>query len=332
MITNHDSWYKELFSDHRVVEDLLTSFVKEEFVRDLDFSSLKKLNSSFISPEFKNREADVFYEIKSRGQSTYIYLLIEFQSTVDRFMALRMGSYVFQFHQEVQRLSPSRYLQPVFPILIYNGDDPWTAPESFRSLLVKSTLPKKYLPEFRYYKIAINEIPKRELVRIRNAVSAVFYIENSSVEDIAQSRQELVEILKAVFAREGAYIINSIVQWMQTIQKIPKSAKIIKTIKDITEVVTMFETRTKKYEERVFKAGIEKGIEQGIEKGIEKGIEQGMLAEKHHVLIDLMSIKFGGSVKYERIIKSVKNVGKLENAIRKILSAQSGSEVMKCLG
>ena len=39
----------------------------------------------------------------------------------------------------------------------------------------------------------------------------------------------------------------------------------------------MFETRTIKYEERVFKAGI----------------EQGILTDKQHVLIDLMSIKFG---------------------------------------
>jgi hypothetical protein len=53
--------------------------------------------------------------------------------------------------------------------------------------------------------------------------------------------------------------------------------KTIKTIKDITEVMAMFETRTIKYEERVFKAGI----------------EQGILTDKQHVLIDLMSIKFG---------------------------------------
>jgi predicted transposase/invertase (TIGR01784 family) len=327
MVTNHDSWYKKLFSDPRVVEDLLTDFVKEKFVSDLDFSSLKKLNTSFVSPEFKNREADVIYEIQSHGQSTYIYLLIEFQSTVDRFMALRMGSYVFQFHQEVQRLSKSKYLQPVFPILIYNGDDPWTAPESFGKLLVKTAIPKKYLPEFRYYKIAINEIPKRELVRIRNAVAAVFYIENSSIEEIAQNRRELVELLKGIFAREGAIIVNSIVQWMQTLQKIPKSAKTITTIKDIAEVATMFETRTKKYEERVFNAGIEKGIEQGIE----KGIEEGMLTDKQHVLIDQMSIKFGDSGRYEKIIKAVKNPVKLDSALRGILSAKTSEEVLKRL-
>ncbi|NLW31743.1 MAG: Rpn family recombination-promoting nuclease/putative transposase, partial [Fibrobacter sp.] len=39
------------------------------------------------------------YEIKSDGQSAYIYLFLEFQSTVDRFMALRMNRYLLEFYQ-----------------------------------------------------------------------------------------------------------------------------------------------------------------------------------------------------------------------------------------
>ena len=35
-------WYTRLFSDPRIVEELLRSFVHEEFVKDLDFASIKK--------------------------------------------------------------------------------------------------------------------------------------------------------------------------------------------------------------------------------------------------------------------------------------------------
>ena len=91
MVKIHDTWYKKLFTNPRIVEDLLTAFVKERFVQGLDFSSIKKLNTSFVSEEFKKRESDVIYEIKSHGKTNYIYLLIEFQSTVDHFMALRIA-------------------------------------------------------------------------------------------------------------------------------------------------------------------------------------------------------------------------------------------------
>ena len=66
MVKIHDNWYKKLFSNPSIVEDLLTAFVKEEFVQNLDYSSIKKLNTSFVSDEFKNRESDVIYEIKSK--------------------------------------------------------------------------------------------------------------------------------------------------------------------------------------------------------------------------------------------------------------------------
>lgn len=142
----------------------------EKFVQNIDFLSIKKLNIIFVSEAFKNRESDVIYEIKSNGQSTYIYLLIEFQTIVDRFMALKMASYVLQFHQEIMETTKCTSLQPVFPIHIYNGNDPWTAPDSFRRLAAPSEIPVKYLPEFSYYKIAINKISKRQLVELRDAV------------------------------------------------------------------------------------------------------------------------------------------------------------------
>ena len=227
-------------------------------MENLDFTSIKKLNASFVSEEFKNRESDVIYEIKSNGQSNYIYLLIEFQSTVDQFMALRMASYVFQFHQEILETTKCDKLQPVFPILIYNGDEPWTAPDSFRKLLAPTQIPKKFLPEFRYYKIAINEIPKRHLVELRNAVATVFYIENSTPAEIEHNHAELIDLLKHIFKYEGAQIVNSIVRWMRSAQKIRLKPKQIKSIQDLMEVSTMWEAAVKRHEEALVKQGVEK--------------------------------------------------------------------------
>ena len=65
----HDKWYTRIFSDPHVVEDLLRSFVHEKFVDDLDFSSLKKLNTKFVPVSERSRHADVIYEVKSHGQT-----------------------------------------------------------------------------------------------------------------------------------------------------------------------------------------------------------------------------------------------------------------------
>jgi uncharacterized protein YlbG (UPF0298 family) len=67
MSRHHDKWYTRLFSDPRIVEELLQSFVHESFVKDLDFSSIKKLNTKFVPLSEKSRHADVVFEIKSKG-------------------------------------------------------------------------------------------------------------------------------------------------------------------------------------------------------------------------------------------------------------------------
>ncbi len=58
------------------------------------------------------------------------YLLIEFQSSVDKYMALRMMVYQGLLYQDLIRqgavLSEGR-LPPVLPIVLYNGSQRWTA-------------------------------------------------------------------------------------------------------------------------------------------------------------------------------------------------------------
>jgi hypothetical protein len=222
-----------------------------------------------------------------------------------------MASYVFQFHQEIAETTRCTSLQPVFPILIYNGDDPWTAPENFRKLLAPSEISVKYLPEFRYYKIAINEIPKRQLVELRNAVATVFYVENSTPAEIKQNRAELIDLLRHIFKYEGAQIVNSIVRWMRSAQKIDTKQKTITNIQDLMEVTTMWDAAVKRHEEAL----------------VNKGIE----LNKKNTLIDLLTTKFGKSASSEKRIRATHDTAKLDNALRKVLFAKTRSEVMKCL-
>lgn len=99
MANIHDIGYKELFSYPELVEELLLSFVKEDFVQHLDFSTLERLDKSFITPEFKEKESDLIYRINFREKAVYIFLLIEFQSSVDKFMALRILRYITEFYE-----------------------------------------------------------------------------------------------------------------------------------------------------------------------------------------------------------------------------------------
>jgi hypothetical protein len=90
-------------------------------------------------------------------------------------------------------------------VIMING-----IPERFSDLLHQSAIPREYLPEFKYFKIAINEISRRDLVKIRNAVAAIFYIENSSAADMAKNWNDLITLLRAALKKDGIEIIRAI--------------------------------------------------------------------------------------------------------------------------
>jgi len=174
----HDAGYKKLFSNKTIFRELIQTFVRESWVKDLDFDHCETLDKSFIADHYKETESDLIYKVRFRGHDAYLFVLLEFQSYVDRFMAVRVLSYVTSFYLDYARDNKHvRKLPPVFPIVLYNGDRRWTAPTTLSALLQEPTLLGKYTPRFQYFKVAEREYSKEELLRIRNIVSTLFLAE-----------------------------------------------------------------------------------------------------------------------------------------------------------
>ena len=59
-------------------------------VKLLDFSTLEKQNGHFVTDDLREREDDIIWRVRWGKRWLYAYLLIEFQSSTDRFMAVRI--------------------------------------------------------------------------------------------------------------------------------------------------------------------------------------------------------------------------------------------------
>ena len=122
MHTIHDSGYKKLFSNRVIFRQLIETFVPEVWVKDLDFGQCETIDKSFVSEHYKETESDLIYKVKLKGRDVYLILLLEFQSTVDRFMVLRVLNYLTNFYMDyVDSQEEVDLLPPVFPIVLYNG-------------------------------------------------------------------------------------------------------------------------------------------------------------------------------------------------------------------
>ena len=64
------------------------------------------------------------------GRWLHLVVMLEFQAKVDHLMALRIRNYVDNFHMERwcgKRFRSTDGLEPVLPIVLYNGASPWNA-------------------------------------------------------------------------------------------------------------------------------------------------------------------------------------------------------------
>ena len=155
----HDLRYKKLFSNPKIVEELLRDFIHEDFIDNFDFTSLEQINKSFVTADHLGKESDIIYKIKLKNQKElFIYLLLEFQSRVDKYMALRMLRYICEFYEFLLNERDNKKfikLPAVLPVMLYNGEKKWSAATSI-SKIIEPSLPAHLLPQFNYIKIAEN--------------------------------------------------------------------------------------------------------------------------------------------------------------------------------
>ncbi|MDP2202910.1 MAG: Rpn family recombination-promoting nuclease/putative transposase [Methylicorpusculum sp.] len=120
----HDTGYKLLFSHPRLVQDLITGFVQPEWLDSIDFKTLEPVKASFATDDLRQRHDDCIWRMKFKDTWLYLYLLLEFQSSDDYFMANRVMTYLGLLYQDIirsQLLKKGDLLPPVLPIVIYNG-------------------------------------------------------------------------------------------------------------------------------------------------------------------------------------------------------------------
>ncbi len=260
---DHDRRYKYLFSHPGFVERLLTSFVDEPFVKELDFSTLERVNSTFVSEEFARQESDVIWKLSFRGRPVYLYLLIELQSSVDPLMALRFLRYLAELYASLVAEGQEPPLPPVFPLLLYTGDSRWSAARSTGEM-IRPEIPEAFIPQLTYYPILVNEISTETLLRIHNAVAAVFYVENADPQKLAETLDELVAIL----SDEAPELFQVFGRWLANyLAGTTGEAAVIEPIRSAREAKTMFATKLKEYGERLKEEAREEALQEGRQEG-----------------------------------------------------------------
>jgi len=265
----HDTGYKLLFSHAELVQQLLEGFAPKDLVQLLDFSTLKLVSGSYVTPAMKQREDDLVWSVSMGDATLYLYILLEFQSTVDAAMPVRMMQYVAALYESLikeKSINPNDGLPPVFPIVLYNGDQRWQVSTNISELINCPAVLKPYQPAMAYYLLDEGAYSEHQLNSVHNAVAAVFSLENATTYEAAtQAIERMSQAIKQLPDKHR--IDKAITYWIKRHLQRNLPAVIIPQTEQLLEDTSMLATNMQKWYQTAEAQGVSKGKQEGRQEG-----------------------------------------------------------------
>lgn len=213
---HHDGFYKRILSCRQMVSSYLLDYVRAGFVADMDMATLELVSGSFVSDDLHSRENDVIWKVKWRGADAYLYVMIEAQRKRDSLMAVRLLNYTTALWLQLRdsgTASRETGLPPVFPLVIYSGEEPWNEPFDLSSLL--SPWPESVLefqPKYKYYVIDERRIAKEDIAARPGLASLFIRLEQAAFPEEVQ--RIVAECAVRLAGPEYAGLNHAIAAWV----------------------------------------------------------------------------------------------------------------------
>ncbi|KJV70326.1 transposase [Orientia tsutsugamushi] len=159
----HDSLAKTIMSDPVAAQEFLEYYLPSDFKSLIDLSQIKVEQESYIEESLKKKYSDIVYRVATKKHgNAFIYILIEAQSTVDYWTALRLWRYTLLLCERHKKEKTK--LPLVYNLVIYNGKEVYKAPRNLWDLFTDSMIAKQLMTSD-YQLVDLQSMSNDEIVR-----------------------------------------------------------------------------------------------------------------------------------------------------------------------
>ena len=294
-----DSIYKRIYGSSEMVADLLRSLFPARDL-DIDPGSLRRLPTELVADDHRQRRADSVWRVRADaapGGWLHIVVLLEFQSTDQARMALRVLEYTTLLYGELVRegrLPPDGLLPPVLPVVLYNGAAPWRSPTQMRELVGATRPPLSAFQPSQRHIVLDERHASADDPRLGDLTRAVLLLEQSrSAADLASAATLLSKRLDA----DGGDLKRAFAAWLATLLRRldgGAGAGPAAVVPSLEEVTMTLEERVAEWPKPYIRQGREEGRQVGRQEGISLGRNEG-IAQQRGLLRRQAAARFGAA-------------------------------------
>ena len=155
-------------------------------------------DGSFVDQHLRATHSDKLFKVRFRDdQEHFVYVLFEHKSYSDPATALQVAKYKTRIWERYAQGRPERLraLPAILPLVVYHGQQPWTAPPSLAAMLAaKDQRLRELEAPFGYFLWDLGSVPLERLAGDPAARSGLLALRYSH----ARSEQERLALLELV--------------------------------------------------------------------------------------------------------------------------------------
>ena len=300
----HDELHKSYFANVVAVRDAIVDFARrslpnaDKWIDRLDFDTLEPMPTETVDEALRSRFNDMVWRLRFRdpdpdAEWLYVIVMLEFQSTVDWLMALRVQIYAVRIYESlpfVKSPNSKTRLPPILAIVVYNGRQPWRAAQHLSDLVGPGTRPAEPSPAVAptftgesYVLIDLQGLAAEDLPP-NNVVSLLAQAHGMrDAEDLSRTFDEALRLLRGP---QRAGLRKVFLEWLdQLAAQIGVALRIseVMSMQNVDadgEVRLMVEERLQasldKMKAQSRQEGRQEALEEGLERARQEALEEGL--------------------------------------------------------
>ena len=283
--TPHNNFFQYALSHPAAARNLIEMHLPADLVQILDLDSLELQKDSFVDDELRDSYSDMLYSIRLSGQDLsgqdgepvegQVYLLLEHKSQSDPMTCFQMLRYIVRIWE--QRLRKGQSLCPVFPLVIYHGQEAWSAPVRLEELIGGPDVLFEHGVRMAYPVVDIGQIPDELLATdpfLQSVLGLLKYSRKRNFEDKLEIFLRcLLEIGTAELQTEH---LDAVLVYVSTVSPSIPMETLAMTIQKIFPTQIEPGSIADEYMKKGRLEGIQEGRQEGRQEGKQEGLKEGL--------------------------------------------------------